>query len=109
MGKVVEHLIIAPLNGLSSMNINANYGKSVPPVRASKKIDFEDAMVVPVEESQETSQTAQVSNVKAAQNTKMQKAYNEIASGMQEQNTYYDAAMQGGTYSMVGSMFDVAV
>ncbi len=102
-------MVVGTLNAMSAYRVSANYGQNITPVRSAKKIRFEDATVVPVGRSQEEPKSPQVSSaqkISSAQAKKNERAMNAIAGSMQGQNAYYNSAMQGGTYSVVGSMFD---
>lgn len=102
-------MVVGTLNAMSAYRASANYGQNITPVRSAKKIRFEDAAVIPVgrgREESESQQTASTQKISSMQAKKNEQVMNAIASHMQGQNAYYDNAMQGGTYSVVGSLFD---
>lgn len=102
-------MVVGTLNAMSAYRASANYGQNITPVRSAKKVRFEDAAVIPVGRGQEESKSPQASSaqkISSVQAKRNEKAMNAIASHMQGQNAYYDSAMQGGTYSVVGSIFD---
>lgn len=99
-------MYIEPINGFSTYSLSANYGQSIKPVKEAKKVDFSDAMVVPVGENNK--EQAGVDAVAATRTNavKMESAFNQVASRFQGQNSFYDASMQGGSYAVLGSGFD---
>lgn len=103
-------MTMSPINGISAMRVSANYGKSVPPVRQPKKVDFSDAMVVPVEEAQKPKEQANVRPVQEQQTAKAieaSKEFNRIANTMADRTSFYNASLQGGSYGVVGGTIDV--
>lgn len=100
-------MFAAPIGRLSAVNASMHYGQEVTPVKQAKRIAFADQMIVPVggRKEEKTSDTeAPVSGRLTA--SKLEAAFNEIASGLQGQNSFYDSALQGGSYAVVGSLFD---
>ncbi len=96
-----------PMGGLSAVNASMHYGQEVRPVRPAKKVAFADKMVVPVgggKEEKTPEPEAPVSRKMSA--ARLEEAFNEIAGSLQGQNSFYDSAMQGGSYAVVGTMFD---
>ncbi len=100
-------MFAAPINGLSGLRGSANYGQSVDPVKPAKKVSFSDAMVVPVREpAVRQMPDSEVLSSGRSRRRELEAAFNDIASGLQGQNDFYDSAMQGGSYAVVGSLFD---
>lgn len=83
------------------------YGQDVKPVKPAKKVEFADKMVVPVGgEKEEQNPAPAAAKTDRMQASQLEEAFNQIASSMQGQNHFYDSAMQGGSYEVVGTMFD---
>lgn len=100
-------MFAAPLNGLSAVNSGMYYGQDVRPVKPVKKVEFADRMVVPVGgEKEEQKQAPAAAKADRKQASRLEEAFNQIAGSMQGQNHFYDSAMQGGSYEVVGTMFD---
>lgn len=96
-----------PINGLSTVQAGMYYRQDIRPVRPAKKVEFADKMVVPVggKKEEQTANTDAVASGKLSA-SKLEAAFNEIAGSLLGQNSYYDSALQGGSYEVVGTMFD---
>lgn len=100
-------MFAAPLSGLSAVNAGMYYGQDVRPIKPAKKVEFADKMVVPVgERNEEQAKAPAEAKTDRMQASRLEEAFNQIASSMQGQNNFYDSAMQGGSYEVVGTMFD---
>lgn len=98
-------MFAAPVNGLYA--VNAGIYPDLKPVKPAKKVEFADKMVIPVGgEKERQSQAPEAAKADRMQASRLEEAFNQIASSMQGQNHFYDSELQGGSYEVVGAMFD---